>query len=412
MPFELFVATRYLLARRGQPMMSLVSVISILGVAAGVMALIIALALNSGFQNEFKEKILSATAHVTLLQSQGSSIKNYGQLSVQLVNIENVESVAPTIYGQVLLQSDLGRKKGIYLRGVDPSRADFLGDLLEQIVEGDAASFGVNANLPEIIVGQDLAESLGLLVGDRVRAVGLKGELAPFPIGRSVRYRTFHVVGIFKSGLWEYDAHWALVPLSEAQRFEGMKSDQVSVLEFRLNDVDRAQETANRIKQLLGAGFITRTWMELNRPLFSALQLEKLALFMAIGLIVLVAALNIIITLMMMVMEKVKDIAVINAMGGLPSTISRIFMLKGLIIGATGTVIGSTVGSLLVWYLNTQQIIALDKQVYAISYVPFDLRITDVALVSFLALVVSFLATIYPAVSASRLNPVEGLRYE
>lgn len=412
MPFELFVATRYLLARRGQAMMSLVSVISILGVAAGVMALIIALSLNSGFQNEFQEKILSATAHVTLLQSQGSPIENYEQLSAQLVNIKNVESVAPTVYGQVLLQSDLGRKKGIYLRGVDPSRADFLGDLLEEIVEGDAASFGVSANLPEVIVGQDLAESLGLLVGDRVRAVGLKGELAPFPIGRSVRYRTFYVAGIFKSGLWEYDANWALVPLSEAQRFEGMNSDQVSVLEFRLNDVDRAQETADRIRGLSGSGFTTRTWMELNRPLFSALQLEKLALFVAIGLIVLVAALNIIITLMMMVIEKVKDIAVINAMGGLPSTISRIFMLKGLIIGATGTAIGATIGSLLVWYLNAQKIIALDKQVYTISYVPFDLRITDVALVSFLALVVSFLATIYPAVSASRLNPVEGLRYE
>ena len=412
MPFELFVATRYLLARRGQTMMSLVSVISMLGVAAGVMALIVALALNSGFQNEFKQKILSTTAHVTLLQSQGSSIKSYRQLSGQLVNLKNVESVAPTVYGQVLLQSDLGRKKGVYLRGVDPSRADFLGDLLEQIVEGDAASFGVSGNLPEVLVGQDLAESLGLLVGDRVRAVGLKGELAPFPIGRSVRYRTFYVAGIFKSGLWEYDANWVLVPLSEAQRFEGMKPDQVSVLEFRLNDVDRAQETADRIKQLSGSDFTTRTWMELNRPLFSALQLEKLALFVAIGLIVLVAALNIIITLTMMVMEKVKDIAVINAMGGRPSTISRIFMLKGLIIGATGTVIGATVGSLLVWYLDTQKIIALDKQVYAISYVPFDLRITDVALVSFLALVVSFLATIYPAVSASRLNPVEGLRYE
>ena len=412
MPFEVFVAVRYLLAHRGNSMVSLVSLISILGVAAGVMALIIALALNSGFQNEFKERILSTTSHVTLLQLQSASINDYQELADRLIDLDNVESISPTVYGQVLLQSDLGRQKGVYLRGVDPGRADFLGDLLEQIVEGDAASFGTSENLPEVIVGQDLAEALGLLVGDRVRAVGIKGELAPFPIGRAVRFRTFHVTAIFKSGLWEYDSNWALVPLAEAQRFEGLGEDQVSVLEFRLRDIDGAQDTADRIRELSGVTFTTRTWMELNRPLFSALQLEKLALFVAIGLIVMVASLNIIITLTMMVMEKTGDIAVINAMGGMPSTITRIFMLEGLIIGALGTTVGATLGCLSVWYLDAHRVIALDKQVYSISYVPFDLRMTDVAVVSVLALLVSFLATIYPAVAASRLDPVEGLRFE
>lgn len=412
MPFELFVAVRYLLARRKQVVISIVSLISIVGVAAGVMALIVSLALNSGFQREFQERILSATTHVTLLQSQNRSVADYESLADRLGRVDGVLSVAPTIYSQALLQSDLGRSQGIYLRGIDPNRPQFMGGLLDQLVEGDAASFGQQTPVPEIIVGEDLAQALGLLVGDQVRALGLKGELAPFGIGRSIRNKRFKVAGIFKSGLWEFDANWALISLRQAQLFEGLSPGEVSALEFRLGNIYEADAISRQLRSLAGPSFSTRTWMELNRPLFSALKLEKVALFIAIGLIVLVASLNIIITLTMMVMEKTNDIAVIAAMGGLPSTVLRIFMFQGLMIGTVGTLIGAALGSCLVWYLETYQVIALDKTVYSISSVPFELRLSDVMIVSVMAVVVSSLATIFPARAASRLKPVEGLRYD
>ena len=412
MPFELFVAIRYLLARRKQVVISIVSLISMVGVAAGVMALIVALALNSGFQKEFQERILSATTHITLQEIQNRVIQGYDTLADQLGAIENVVAVSPTVYSQALLQSDLGRSRGVYMRGIDPGRPQFMGGLLDQITEGDAASFGQKTSVPEMIVGEGLAEALGLLVGDQVRAVGMRGELAPFPIGRTVRTKGFKITAIFKSGLWEFDANWALIPLREAQAFEGMSAQEVSALEFQLGDIYQARATAEKLRSRAGKTFTTRTWMELNRPLFSALQLEKLALFIAIGLIVMVASLNIIITLTMMVMEKTGDIAVIAAMGGLPSTILRIFMFQGVIIGVVGTCVGAILGCALVWYLETYQVIALDKTVYSISYVPFELRWVDVVVVSVMAVLVSSLATVFPARAASRLNPVEGLRYD
>ena len=412
MPFELFVAIRYLLARRKQVVISIVSLISMVGVAAGVMALIVALALNSGFQKEFRERILSATTHITLQQIQNRVIQGYDRLADQLGAIENVVAVSPTVYSQALLQSDLGRSRGVYMRGIDPGRPQFMGGLLDQITEGDAASFGQTTSVPEMIVGEGLAEALGLLVGDQVRAVGMRGELAPFPIGRTLRTKGFRISAIFKSGLWEFDANWALIPLREAQAFEGMSDQEVSALEFQLGDIYQARATAEKLRSRAGKTFTTRTWMELNSPLFSALQLEKLALFIAIGLIVMVASLNIVITLTMMVMEKTGDIAVIAAMGGLPSTILRIFMFQGVIIGVVGTCVGAILGCALVWYLETYQVIALDKTVYSISYVPFELRWIDVAAVSVMAVLVSSLATVFPARAASRLNPVEGLRYD
>ena len=412
MPFELFVAIRYLLARRKQVVISIVSLISMVGVAAGVMALIVALALNSGFQKEFQERILSATTHITLLHIQNRAIQGYDTVADQLGAIENVSTVSPTVYSQALLQSDLGRSRGVYMRGIDPGRPQFMGGLLDKITEGDAASFGQKTSVPEMIVGEDLAEALGLLVGDQVRAVGMRGELAPPPILRTVRTRGFKITAIFKSGLWEFDANWALIPLREAQAFEGMSDQEVSALEFQLGDIYQARATAEKLRSRAGKTFTTRTWMELNRPLFSALQLEKLALFIAIGLIVMVASLNIVITLTMMVMEKTGDIAVIAAMGGLPSTILRIFMFQGVIIGVVGTCVGAILGCALVWYLETYQVIALDKTVYSISYVPFELRWIDVVVVSVMAVLVSSLATVLPARAASRLNPVEGLRYD
>ncbi len=412
MPFELFVAMRYLLARRKQVVLSIVSLISIVGVAAGVTALIVALALNSGFQKEFQERILSATTHVTLLRIQNQPIQGYDSLADQMKDIENVVAVSPAVYSQALLQSDLGRSQGVHIRGLDPARPQFMGGLLERITEGDTASFGQRSPVPEMIVGEDLAGALGLLVGDQVRAVGMRGELAPFLIGRFPRYKRFKIAAVFKSGLWEFDANLALIPLREAQVFEGFSDQEVSALEFRLRDIYRADATAQELRARAGKTFATTTWIELNRPLFAALELEKLALFIAIGLIVMVASLNIIITLTMMVMEKTRDIAIITAIGGLPSTILRIFLFQGVIIGVVGTAVGAVVGCGLAWYLETYQVISVDKTVYSISYVPFELRPADVLVVLVMAVLISSLATVVPARAASRLNPVEGLRYE
>ncbi len=408
MPFELFVAFRYLLARRKQTVLSVVTLIAVLGVTAGVMALIIALALNSGFQNEFQKRILGATSHINLLRTSNLAILDYDQLADRLGRVQGVVSVSPTVYAQAQLTSDLNRQKPAILRGLDPERGEIARDLLSKVVEGDANQFKTDP--AAIIVGKDLAQELGLLVGDNLRAFGLQGELSP--LGVMPRSRTFHVVAIFDSGLWEYDANWALVPLRAAQRFIGLQDNEVSSLEFRIEDANQAAEVADRLKQAAGKGFVARTWIELNRPLFSALKLEKLALFIAISLIVMVASLNIVSTLTMMVMEKNRDIAIISAMGGRPATLTRIFMLQGLIIGAVGTLLGVVLGCVAVWYFDTYQVFQLEPQVYSIPYVPFSLSGLDVATVAVTATLVSFLATVYPARAAAKLDPVEVLRYE
>ncbi len=411
MRFEFFVALRYLLARRKQAVVSFVTVISVAGVAAGVAALIVALSLNSGFQEEFQERILRATSHINLLRLGNLAIEDYEQLADRLEKLEGVRGVTPTVYGQALLMvSDLNRQQPAILRGIDPQRGAIVEELLSSVVEGELSEFSQLQPVPSIVLGKDLADRLGVLVGEHVRAVGLKGELSP--LGRMPRVRNFRVVAIFYSGLWEYDANWALVPLAAAQSFTGLSPFEVSSLEFRIDRINQAAEAAARIGEAAGPGFTTRTWIELNRPLFSALELEKLALFIAISLIVMVASLNIVSTLTLMVMEKGQDIAIISAMGGRSLTLVKIFMLQGLAIGITGTILGDFVGCALVWYFDTYRVFPLEPQIYSISFVPFRLHAQDVAVVSLVAILVSFLATLYPARAASRLDPVEAFRYE
>ena len=410
MRFELFVAFRYLRAHRKQAVVSVVTLVSVLGVMAGVLALNIALALNTGLQREFQSRILGATSHVNLLRIETKAIPDFRQLLSQFDSIPEVTRVTPTVYGQALLSSDL-REHPAVLKGVEAGQSeDSLAGLTPKLIEGSLERFHQQAPLPAIVLGKDLAQTLGVSVGERIRAVGSTGELTPF--GRALRRRAFEVVAIFESGLWQYDANWGLVPLAAAQSFFSLGPSEISAVEFRINDIYAAGEIAERIREAAGDGFVTNTWIELNRPLFSALELEKLALFIAISLIVLVASLNIVSTLTLMVMEKGRDIAIITAMGGTSRTVMVIFILQGLIIGVAGTLLGGLLACLAVWYFDTYQVFRLEPEVYSIPYVPFELGIPDVVLVSCVAVLISFLATLYPARAAARLDPVKALRYE
>ncbi len=409
MKLELFVALRYLKARRKQAVVSVVTAISILGVMAGVAALIIALSLNAGFQSEYEAKILSVTSHVNVMGPGGRAVEDYDGLAARLSGVDGVTDVNPVVYGQALLQSN-GREEPAVLKGIVPD-PEVLKFAVPGLLEGTLDHFTASGDrFPPLILGKELADALVVSEGEVVRAIGLEGAISP--LGRMPRIQTFRVAAIFESGLWEYDSKWALIPLDAAQRFSGLLDSQASNIELLISDIYGATDVAARIKDEFGPMVSTSTWIELNKPLFSALKLEKLAMFMAISLIVFVASLNIVSTLILMVMEKGRDIAVMSAMGGDRRFTTRLFMLQGLIIGITGTVLGDILGITASWYLNAFRVIKLEPQVYSIPFVPFHLSWSDVLIVSVVAVLISLIATVYPSWAAARLNPVEALRYE
>lgn len=418
MKFELFVALRYLRARRKQTMVSVISGISILGITAGVMALVIALSLSTGFKEDIQNKILGSTSAVNLLRIDSTPILDYRELLNKLGMVPGVTACAPAIFNPVYISSSV-RGQGAVLKGVDPKREGQVSDFFAQIIAAnphvldnqetkqDLEAAPVPGN---ILLGNQMARSLGVRIGDTLKVLYPSGRMTP--MGMTASERTMRVALIFESGLWDIDSNWAYINLDSARRLFGLPQNSVSVLQFRINNLENAETIADDIRTRAGPGFISTTWIESNKPLFSALKLEKLVLFLTIGLIVFVASLNIVTTLIMMVLEKQGDIAILTAMGAKPKTVQRVFMLQGLIIGLIGTVLGNILGIAVSWILNTYKLIRLEAEVYSIPYVPFHVRVWDCILVSATALLISYIATIYPARSAAKLDPVETLRYE
>ena len=441
MRFELFIAARYLRAKRRQAVIGVITAISILGVAAGVASLIIALAINNGFRHDLQERLLGSTSHVNLMRVENDGIHDWPALQQRLEKLPHVLGIAPAIYEQVLISRG-ARAGGAVLKGIVPADERRVTSLLDTVHQGSAqpltdaqeqahqlaadqsakqtspqdsdpsslqGAADRIAAMPPIVLGKDLADSLGATVGSVVLVTSPQGELTPF--GMVPRYMRFKVTGIFQSGFYDYDSTWALCSLADSQRLFSL-GDVASVLEFKVDDIYNATAIAKEIEEAAGKGFQTTNWMEQNRALFRALRLERVVTFITIGLIVFVAALNILISLIMMVMEKTRDIAVLVAMGARREQVRRIFIWQGLLIGIVGTALGLVIGYTIAILAGRYHLISLSAEVYAIDYVPFVPRAIDAVLVAVVSLAISFIATVYPSQSAARVLPAEALRYE
>jgi lipoprotein-releasing system permease protein len=435
MRFELFIAARYLRAKRRQAVVGVITAISVVGVAAGVASLIIALAITNGMRRDLQERLVGSTAHVELMRVAADGIRDWRPLLARLRALPHVTAAAPGLYGQVLVSRG-ARSGGALIKGVIPADERTVGDLLPSVKEGSAAelepeSLGPQAQVSEarpfgelragsgapsvfgelapIVVGQDLAETIGAQVGDTVWVTSPQGELTP--LGVMPRVQRFRLVGIFKSGFYQYDSSYAFMRLADAQRLFS-EPDLISVISFKVDDLYRADAIGREIERAAGKGFETTNWMEQNSELFRALKLEQIVTFIVLALIVCVAALNILIALTMMVMEKTRDIAVMMSFGVRVDQVRRIFLLQGLLISLIGTALGLVLGYGLSWAGGHYRFIHLDAAVYSIDYLPFAPRVVDALIVGAVSLGVSLVATIYPSGSAAKVLPAEALRYE
>ena len=440
MRFEFFIATRYLRAKRRQAVIGVITGISIAGVAAGVASLVVALAINNGFRQDLQDRLLGSTSHINLLRVESDGIKNWRPLMERLSKQPHVVGTAPAIYEQVLISRG-PRARGAVLKGMIPAYERKVSDLLNTVKIGsmdpldtDRVEPGLRpglggsetrpdtnspddlnsvqeriASMPPIVLGKDIAEDLDATLNSVVLVTSPQGELTPF--GLVPKYSRFRVVGIFNSGFFDYDSSWAFTRLSDTQNLEGL-GDQITVLEFKVDDIYQAGKISRQLEQAAGKGFMATNWMEQNKALFRALRLERLVTFITIGLIVFVAALNILISLTMMVMEKTRDIAVLMSMGTRKSQVRRLFITQGLLIGVIGTAIGLVLGYALSWAGGHYHLLSLAPEVYSIDYVPFAPRAIDGVLVALVAIGISLVATLYPSWSAARILPAEALRYE
>jgi len=407
--FELFIARRYLRAKRKQVMISVITVISILGVAAGVMALVIALAINNGLSSTLQKNLLGATAHVSILEKEpGQGIMNWEALVPQLARIPHVKSAAPTLYESGYLSGPM-QGSGLAIKGIDLRPGAPVADAVRKLKTGSLADLKTAEGQTGIIIGWRLAQSIGAITGKTVQLVIPNGQLTPF--GARPSYMPLLVAGTFDSGFYDLDANWAFMSLPDAQRVFKLP-DVVNSIELMLDDIYQAPQVAQAAAPIIGPKLAATTWGEQNKQLLNALTMERTVTVITIGLIQLVAALNILITLIMMVMEKQRDIAVLMSMGGKIKQIRRIFVYEGALIGALGTIIGLIVGHLLSFLADRFHWISLDESIYSVAYVPFQPRAIDALWIAAAAMLVSLLATLYPAWNATRIAPAEALRYE
>ncbi len=430
MQFELFIAARYLRAKRRQAVIGVITAISIIGVAAGVASLIVALAINNGFRQELQDRLLGSTSHINLLRVESDGMRDWETLLPRLEKQPHVVAGAPAIYEQVLISRG-AHAQGAILKGIIPSYERKVSYILNSVNTGSVSTLDENnvpsqnatadsdepnplsarvtAGLPPILLGKDMADTLGASVGSVVMVTSPQGELTPF--GIVPKYKRFKVVGTFLSGFYDYDSNWAFIRLADAQTLFDL-GDVVSVLEFKVDDIYQAGQIAQTLEASAGKGFMSTNWMEQNRALFRALRLERVVTFITIGLIVFVAALNILISLIMMVMEKTRDIAVLVSMGAKKRQVRRIFIYQGILIGVIGTVLGLIAGYGISWAAGHYHLISLSAEVYSIDYVQFAPRLLDGVLVAAVAIGISFVATLYPSWSAASILPAEALRYE
>jgi lipoprotein-releasing system permease protein len=408
LPYELFIAMRYLLAKRKQAFISLISFISVLGVAVGVMAVLIAMALMTGLQKELRERIVGSSAHVYVFKL-GEGIVDIPAEVAKMKTVPRVIGAAPAAIGKGLLTSGMDQQAAVTIKGIDPALEVTVTDIRNAMREGSLDAIrSVPEGMDGIILGIDLAGTLEVKVGDVVRLLTPDQILTPF--ATMSRTRAFKVAGIFSLGLYEFDSEYALVDLPVAQRVFG--KDKPDFIQVRLDDMFVSQRVADDIPKRLGEEYATEDWAQMNKSLFSALWLEKMAISITIGLIIMVAALNIIASLVLLVMEKSRDIAILKTMGTSTASIRRIFMLQGLIIGVVGTAAGTIAGCTLIFILDRYQLIRVPIDVYQISFVPFTLLPLDLVSVVAAAILICFVATIYPSRQASKLDPAQALRYQ
>ena len=405
--FELFIAGRYLRARRKEAVISVITAISVIGVAAGVMALVIALAVTSGFSKTLQRNLLGAMAHISVIPRQpGDGIENWQELVARIRKVPHVTAVSPALYSPTFLTGPI-QSKGAYIKGVDIDSELALSGTLRKLKAGSLDRLrDPYASPPGIILGSRLAEDVGMRIGDNIELVA--DEL--LPVGVRLVKRRFKVAGLFETGFYEIDDAWAYMSIGAAQK--ALSVDQINQIEINVDDLNLAGKVAPEIEKLAGPRYTTTTWMERNKQILGALRMERLVTIIVISLIELVAALNIFITLVMMVMEKYRDIAVLMSMGARIGQIRRIFMLQGVLIGVVGSAIGLAVGYTLCYFAGHNHWIPLDESVYSMSFVPFDPQWTDAFWIAGLAILVSFLATLYPAWNATKIAPAEVLSYE
>jgi lipoprotein-releasing system permease protein len=422
MTFEWMVALRYLRSPHKPAVLRLITVLSVLGVTAGVATLVVALAMNSGFRQTLQDRLLGATAHINLTSETAGGIQDYRAMMERLRSIPGVRAASPAIYQTVLLSS-AGKARGVVLKGIDPALEQLSNDILTQGGARDPSSRTAQPilipleklfvpdkdGIEPIFLGKILAQEIGVARGDYVTVASAQGRLTPF--GMIPRTRRFHVIGVFDSGFYDTDANWGFVTLASAQQLSGV-GDIAGVIEFRVTHLDAATTIARQIRSAAGDGFTTTTWMDQNRTLFRALRLEKLVTAIFVGLITFVAGLNILVVMAMTVSDKAKDIAVLMAMGARREQIRNVFLWQGISVGMVGTVLGLSIGFAAACFADSQQLIRLDPEIYAVPYVPFDSNWLDALWIAAATLGISALATFAPARAAARLHPADILRFE